>query len=178
MPTLQPMALLLFLCSVGAACSYRARPAYQPVNSRESRAAGVTRAPSLVGVWRVAKFCDDDSTGALTEPYGSSPRGYLIYAPTGQLSIHLMRTPPVRPFAGGDDRPTETERRDLLDAYFGYYGTYTIISDSAVVHHVEGGTLPSYIGTDQSRVYRIRGDTLTLGGSPSTWHCRAFLRVK
>jgi hypothetical protein len=89
-----------------------------------------------------------------------------------------MRTPPVRPFASGDDRPTETERRNLLDGYFGYYRTYTIISDSAVVHHVEGGTLPSYVGTHQSRVYRIRGDTLTIGGSTTTWHCRSFLRVK
>ena len=88
-----------------------------------------------------------------------------------------MRTPAVRPFAGGDDRPTDAERRELFDAYFGYYGTYTITSDSTVVHHVLGGTSPGFIGTDQHRLYRIRGDTLTIGGSRATWPCRLLLRV-
>jgi lipocalin-like protein len=89
----------------------------------------------------------------------------------------MMRTPPVGPFVGGGGRPTDAERRTLVEAYLGYFGTYTVASDSTVVHHVEGGTLPSYIGTDQLRVYRIRGDTLTIGGSRATWPCRILLRV-
>ncbi len=88
-----------------------------------------------------------------------------------------MRTPPVRPFAGGDDRLTDAERRELFDAYFGYFGMYTITSDSTVVHHVQGGTSPRFIGTDQERVYRLRGDTLTIGGSRVTWPCRLLLGV-
>jgi len=85
--------------------------------------------PSLVGVWRVVKFCRDGPTGR-------------------------------------------------FDSYLGYYGTYTITSDSTVVHDVVGGTIPSYTGTDQARVYRIRGDTLTIGGNRVTWPCRVLLRVR
>jgi hypothetical protein len=148
----------------------------QPRNRRAERSAGGSCAgPGRV--WRVAKFCVEDSTGRLSEPYGQDPIGYFIYTPSGHLAIQLMRTPLVRPFAGGDDWPTDAERRGLLDAYMAYFGTYAVTSDSTVVHRVEAGTLPSYIGTNQPRVYRIRGDTLTIGGSTATWPCRVLVRA-
>jgi len=154
--------VLLVSLAMGTGCHQGSEPA---------------KGPSLVGVWKVVRFCERDSTGRLYEPYGPNPIGYFVYAPTGQLTIQMMRTPPVQPFADGDDRPTDAERQALFDAYFGYFGTYTITSDSTVVHHVQGGTLPGYIGTDQRRLYQIRGDTMTIDDSRVTWPCRVFLRV-
>ena len=122
----------------------------------------------------LSAFCDQDSTGAISEPLGPTPVGYFVYAPTGQLSIQVMRTPPAGPLAGGPVRFDSLN--DLRPYYFGYFGTYTILSDSTVVHHVEGGTLPNYIGTDQRRGYRIRGDTLSIGDPP--YPCRVLIRVK
>lgn len=138
-------------------------------------AAGHVVPHPLVGVWRVVRFCYRDSTGRFTEPFGPSPVGYFVYAPSGELSIQVMRTPPVRPFAAGDNAPTDAERRELFEAYFGYFGTYTVTSDSMVVHHVAGGTVPSYIGTNQPRRFRITGDTLSIGGR--LLPCRVLLRV-
>jgi Lipocalin-like domain len=132
----------------------------------------------LIGIWRVTKFCDDDSAGVISEPLGPAPIGYFVYAPNGALSIQVMRTPSVAPFTRGDERPTGDEARQLLAAYFGYFGTYTITSDSTVVHHVQGGTAPSFVGSDQSRLFQIRGDTLTIGASRRTWSCRVLLRVR
>ena len=86
------------------------------------------------------------------------------------MLIQAMRTPPVKPFLGGDLNPNAAERKKLFDSYFGYFGTYTITSESTVVHHVRGGTSPSFIGTDQERVYRIR--------SSNTWQCRVLIRVE
>ena len=128
----------------------------------------------LVGTWRVVRFCDQDSTGATPSRWAPAPVGYFVYAPTGQLSIQVMRTPPAGPLAGGPVRLDSLN--DLRPYYFGYFGTYTILSDSTVVHHVEGGTLPNYIGTDQRRGYRIRGDTLSIGDPP--YPCRVLIRVK
>ena len=94
-----------------------------------------------------------------------------------------MRTPVVPPFVAGDGAPTDAERRALLDGYFGYFGSYTITSDSTVIHHVSGGTLPSYIGSDQRRYYRIRAgglnapDTLSIGNYASL-RCRRLIRVE
>lgn len=128
----------------------------------------------LVGTWRVVQFCDQDSTGASVDPLGPNPTGYFIYTSTGQLSIQAMRIPPGGPIAGG---PVQFDSLgELRPFYFGYFGTYTILSDSTVVHHVQGGTIPDYIGTDQLRTYRIRGDTLSIGAPP--FPCRVLIRAR
>jgi hypothetical protein len=108
------------------------------------------------------------------DPLGPNPTGYFIYTSNGQLSIQAMRTPPAGPLAG---EPVHFgSLGELRPFYFGYFGTYTILSDSTVVHHVQGGTLPDYIGTDQSRIYRIRGDTLSIGAPP--FPCRVLIRAR
>jgi hypothetical protein len=128
----------------------------------------------LVGIWRVVRFCDRDSTGAMVEPMGPNPIGYFVYAPTGELSIQVMRTPPSGPLAG---EPVQLPALGALRPYyFGYFGTYTIRSDTTVIHHVKGGTFPEYIGTEQRRTYHIRGDTLSIGAPP--FSCRILIRVR
>lgn len=127
-----------------------------------------------MGTWRVVKFCDRDSSGAMVEPPGPSPTGLFVYTPSGQLSIQVMRTPPTGPLAG------EAVQLRTLSAlrpfYFGYFGTYTILTDSTVVHHVQGGTFPEYTATDQVRSYSIRGDTLSIGAP--NFPCRVLLRAR
>ena len=128
----------------------------------------------LVGTWRVVRFCDRDSTGALVDPLGPNPIGYFVYTATGELSIQAMRTPPAGPTAG---EPVQLRSLgDLRPFYFGYFGTYTVLSESTVVHHVLGGTFPEYIGTDQVRSYRIRGDTLSIGAP--RFDCRVLIRAR
>ena len=137
-------------------------------------AAPVQTPRDLVGMWRVVRFCDRDSTGAMVEPLGPNPIGYFVYAPTGELSIQVMRTPPSGPLAG---EPVQLPALGALRPYyFGYFGTYTIISDTTVIHHVQGGTFPEYIGTNQRRTYHIRGDTLSIG-APS-FPCRILIRIR
>ncbi len=132
------------------------------------------RFDSLVGTWRVVRFCDRDATGALADPLGPNPIGYFVYTATGELSIQAMRTPPTGPTAG---EPVQLRSLgDLRPFYFGYFGTYTVLSESTVVHHVQGGTFPEYIGTDQVRSYRIRGDTLSIGAP--RFDCRVLLRSR
>ena len=168
-------SVLSFAAWMAAGCSGGSSPLPNPASTTASAPVGQ---PPILGTWRVVKFCEDDSTGRLYEPYGDRPVGYIIYAPGGALSVQMTRTPPVRPFTRGDEQPTDAERQALFASYFGYFGTYTVTSDSTVVHHIEGGTFPSYIGTNQPRQYRLRGDTLTIGGSPATWPCRLFVRVR
>jgi hypothetical protein len=86
-----------------------------------------------------------------------------------------MRAAPSGAFLG--DSVPLGGMAELRSSYFGYFGTYTITSDSTVVHRVMGGTIPSYIGTDQPRNYRIRGDTLSIGGD-EPWSCRRLVRVR
>lgn len=134
-----------------------------------------TAKPTLIGTWRLVDFCNVDTPGDTTYTLGRQPVGYFIYDPKGNLSIQAMRTPTSGAFA--KDSVPFSGMLELRSSYFGYFGTYTITSDTTVVHHVKGGTIPSYIGTDQPRDYRIRGDTLTIGVGklPS---CRRLIRVR
>ena len=134
----------------------------------------VDHAPGLVGTWRVVEFCGRDSTGRLIETLGPAPVGYFIYDPTGHLSIQVMRAPMSGPLSR--DSLPRADLRQLRQFYFGYFGTYTVLSESTVVHHVHGGTIPEYTGTDQFRRYRIRGDTLSIGGE--VLPCRVLIRER
>ena len=142
---------------------------------------GRTAAPTstthrLTGVWRVRRFCDIDSLGHQSFPLGPDPLGDIIYTPTGELSIQLMRNPSPSPAAVDT---ASGARVGLLDGYFGYFGTYTVTSDSTVTHHVLGGTIPNYAGTEQRRRFRIwgaDGDSLSIGGERNR-ACRLLVRV-
>ena len=173
---------LLLVASIAAVCGCAGR-------GRRGDAAGVSVSPArttvgassnqIVGVWRVVKFCSSDSTGRQTAPFGERPVGYVIYAPTGQLSIHVARLPGSALLASDTAGVSDEIRRNIFDHYLGYFGTYTVTSDSTVIHHVEGGSLPSYANTDQRRRYRVtgsQGDTLALGDlSPG---CRVLVRER
>lgn len=131
--------------------------------------------PRLVGTWRLVEFCNIDTPGDTTYPLGRRPVGYFIYDPAGNLSIQVMRAAPSGAFL--QDSVPLGGMAELRTSYFGYFGTYTITSDTTVVHRVKGGTIPSYIGTDQPRNYWIRGDTLSIGGD-APWSCRKLVRVR
>jgi len=152
-----PMLVLLALCSTPLDMS-----AQRPI-------------PRLVGTWRLVEFCNVDRPGDTTYTLGRGPLGFFIYDAAGNLSIQAMRAAPPRAFMG--DSVPLSGMAELRTSYFGYFGSYTVTSDSTVIHHVTGGTIPSYIGTDQRRNYRLRGDTLSIGGG-EPWSCRKLIRVR
>lgn len=58
----------------------------------------------------------------------------------------------------------------------GYFGRYSVDVDAGeVIHHVEGGTILHFIGTDQPRPFVLKGDSLLIG-KPGAWE-RALIRV-
>lgn len=132
-------------------------------------------ASQLVGTWRVVEFCNVDRPGDTTYSLGRGPIGFFMYDRAGNLSIQAMRATPLAAFM--KDSVPLAGMAEVRNSYFGYFGSYTVTSDSTVVHHVTGGTIPSYIGTDQRRNYRFRGDTLSIGGD-DPWSCRKLVRVR
>jgi hypothetical protein len=135
-----------------------------PAGSAPRRAvAGITE-PGLVGTWRLVRFENRARDGSVARPYGEHPRGYFVYDPTGHLSIHIMRNPPLPPFASRDeDKASDVEKANAYGAYVGYFGTYRVDRIHHVLHHVvEGALNPAYTGTDQLRPYRLKGDILVI----------------
>lgn len=132
----------------------------------------------LVGTWMLVEWRAKDSLGVWQEEYGSEPRGYFVYGRSGFLSIHLMH----EDGAGVDEcapAPAEATGRVVFlvapKCYVGYFGSYRIVNDSTVMHLPEGGTILSYIDTEQPRRFEVRGDSLWIERSDSVY--RLLLRV-
>ena len=121
----------------------------------------------LVGSWRLVSYEGRSAAGGVTQDYGPTPQGRLMYDQGGRMSVHLLKPDRTR-FASGDFlRPNPDELREAFDGYFGYYGRYTVDEEAGVVtHHVEGAAYPNYIGTEQRRTFRLEGDRLVLQTPP------------
>lgn len=169
-------------CLAGLGChTATAGTGLQPGTASLSARKTVTPSRGIVGVWRVARFCIPDSLGRQHDPLGTA-NGYFIYTAAGYVSLQFGRAPGVIPAPAESLarlRFSADERRGFEAGHVAYFGRYTVESDSVLIHHVEGGSLPSYVGTEQRRRYRIYGaahDTLAIGDT--RLGCRVLIRVE
>ncbi len=117
--------------------------------------------PPLVGAWRLVEYVDTPEGGAPVRAFGEQPGGMFVFSADGHASISIMRNPPQPDAAITDPDPDAC----VPEWYCSYFGTYTIdAANSAWTVRVEGGNIPSFIGTDQTRSFTIEGDRLTLSG--------------
>lgn len=119
---------------------------------------------TLVGTWRLIEYTDYDTvTHKWIHPYGEHPKGYFTYTNSGIVNLNGSAEKPLA--ISVDSMYTKPiSLGAVLDNAFGYFGTYTIDSiHSIVTHHVKGGSVIDYIGTDQHRQFILNGDTLLLG---------------
>lgn len=115
----------------------------------------------LVGAWIVERFTNTPEGAAPIFPFGKQPVGLFVFSADGHFSFNVMRGP----------RPDETEPGDA-DAewtpawYVSYFGTYSYDPvGSSWTSRVLGGNMLSYIGTEQTRVFTLVGDVLTISAS-------------
>ncbi len=120
----------------------------------------------LVGTWRLIEYADYDTvTHKWTHPYGDHPKGYFTYTNSGIVNLNGSAEKPMEISADAIYTKPLTLGA-VLDNAFGYFGTYSIDSlNSIVTHHVKGGSVMNYIGTDQHRQFIIKSDTLLIGDS-------------
>ena len=133
----------------------------------------------LIGTWKLIEYSDFDSTSnKWTHPYGNNPKGYFTYTKSGIVNLNgSAEKPLVISYDSIYTKPLSLG--GVLDNAFGYFGTYTIDSlNSIVTHHVKGGSVIPYIGTDQPREYIIEGDTLLIGDPTFDIGKRVLIREK
>ena len=124
----------------------------------------ITNKSGLVGTWRLIEYSDFDTvTNKWIHPYGDHPKGYFTYTNSGVVNLNgSAEKPLVIPVDSEYTKPVTLGA--VLDNAWGYFGTYTIDSlHSILTHHVKGGSVINYIGTDQHRQFVLKGDTLLLG---------------
>jgi len=100
-----------------------------------SRAGAQTLQQQVVGTWlAVSQYVDQD--GRKVEPFGSSPKGMVVYDAGGRFSLVLQRS--TLPRFASNDRMTGTAL------------------------HYDGSTYPNWDGEDQVRLITISGDELQI----------------
>jgi Lipocalin-like domain len=137
--------------------------------------------PSLIGTWRLVEFADLDKDGKWVYRFGKHPRGYFVYDATGHVHIQIMKVPLLAPFREANSvegkPPTAEHALTAYNAYFAYFGRYTVdVQKHVITHHVEGSLTPDFTETHQPRPFKLKGDQLEIGDG-KTWR-RVLQRVR
>lgn len=124
----------------------------------------------LFGAYRIDSLSRNTTDGYAVE-VEQYENGYLFYALSGHMSVHLQR-PGRAPFAG--DSPTAGEALRLTESYASGFGPFSVREMAGcitcpgprdqgyVTHHRIGGADPRDAGTDARRYYELSDTHLTL----------------
>jgi len=111
--------------------------------------------PQVHGVWRLVAYEIEIQATDQKEPVmGKNPTGYVIFTPEGRVWFVLT---------GEGRKPAKTvqERAELLDSLVAYTGTYRIEGDKWITK-VEVAWNPAWVGTEQTRSFKVDGDRLSV----------------
>src|SRR5471032_1655260 len=106
-----PLALVLVV-----ACSANDRP------GAPSRSKGLP--VSFTGAWTLVSDVEQHRDGQVTDSYGPTPLGRIIYTEDGLMAVQLMRRNRIA-FAN-PDHPTFEEMKQTYGAFHSYYGRYSV----------------------------------------------------
>ncbi len=105
------------------------------------------------GVWKLVAYeVEIQSTGQKEYPMGQKPTGYVIFTAEGRVFFVLTGE-------GRKPGKTDQERAALLGSVVAYTGTYRLEADKWITK-VEVAWNPEWVGTEQSRSYKIDDDRL------------------
>jgi hypothetical protein len=139
--------------AVFAACAVWAQP---------DATAAPTAATQLTGVWRLVRYVDTPDKAQPIYAFGEHPVGQFIFTPEGNFSISIMRNPPAPEATTVDIDPDAC----IPAWYCSYFGTYRLAeSGKQWIARVEGGNIPSYLNTNQTRSFELSGDRLRISES-------------
>jgi hypothetical protein len=113
----------------------------------------------LVGVWKLQTFFDKQGGSAPVYAFGVKPIGLFVFSADGYASFSIMHNPPDFRVKSGKADPEDS----VPLGYLSYFGTYTIDKSRGTwTTHVLGGNVPGWIGTNQTRPFKIVGNTLII----------------
>jgi hypothetical protein len=117
----------------------------------------------LAGRWSLMSFEAIDAEGNSSNPFGTSPKGWLRYEADGFMCVQIMGSDRAA-FASEDwTGSTAEEAQNAFDTYIAYFGTYEVDeTEGSVTHLPESHLWPNGVGGRQKRFFTLDGDRLTL----------------
>jgi hypothetical protein len=116
----------------------------------------------IVGTWMpVSQYVDQN--GKKLEPFGSDPKGIVVYDRGGRFVLVLQRAALPRFVTSNRMTGTDAENRAIVQGSIAYFGTYTVDEQGRKLNlHYEGSTYPNWDGEDQVRLVEVAGDELRI----------------
>lgn len=116
----------------------------------------------IVGTWMaVSQYVDQD--GRRLEPFGSNPKGMVVYDASGHFVLVLQRATLPKFASNNRMAGTADENKAIVQGSIAYFGRYTIDEkDHKLNLRYEGSTYPNWDGEDQTRLIEISGDELKM----------------
>jgi hypothetical protein len=124
------------------------------------------RAP-IEGMWRLISFEREyQAAGEREFPMGKSPTGYILFLPEGRMAVVITAESRKVP-------TTDQDRADLFNSLVAYTGKYRVDGDKWVTT-VDVSANPAWVGTEQTRTFRLTGDQLQ---EITAWFARPDNRI-
>jgi hypothetical protein len=97
---------------------------------------------------------------------GKSPTGYILFLPEGRMAVVITAESRKVP-------TTDQDRADLFNSLVAYTGKYRVDGDKWVTT-VDVSANPAWVGTEQTRTFRLTGDQLQ---EITAWFARPDNRI-
>jgi Lipocalin-like domain len=112
---------------------------------------------SLIGTWKLKSFQFEFENKERENAYDKAS-GFLIIGSDGRFTAILA----------DDARKRDDPEASLFQRMMAYSGSYRIQGDDTVVIDVDFAWHPSWLGSEQTRYFKIEGDTLSIVSAPQT----------
>jgi hypothetical protein len=117
----------------------------------------------VIGTWKLKTFVREVvGTSERYNQLGEYPNGFIGYSRDGRMYVLIVAGDRVKPVGSS---ATDMERIQLYNSMIAYAGTYTI-KDDKIIHRVDISWNGTRTGTDQTRFFKVDGDTLTIKTAP------------
>ena len=117
----------------------------------------------IAGIWKLVSDVNTGKDGVAKSgaAFGPNPNGRFMFTSDGYYAL-INTNPSLPKFASGNRmQGTAEENKAIVQGSIAHFGTYTVSPDGKVITlKVEGGTWPSWVGTEQKREFSIKGDEL------------------
>ena len=111
----------------------------------------------LVGTWKLVSFqYEDEGTNERRDAYDEHPSGYIIITPDGRIMTLLTAS----------DRELDASAGALFDRMMAYSGRYRLEGNDRLVVDVDVAWYPTWVGTEQTRFFKLDGETLSIISAP------------
>lgn len=109
----------------------------------------------IAGAWSFVSVVAERDDGAREEPFGSAPRGVIIFTPDGHFSLFQSRAELPRLAANDRARATPEEAMAVVRDSIAYFGTYSVDEDGRRLSLRLAGSTYTNLPEAQTRIVTL-----------------------